>query len=478
VNEMSKAKAEFGSERCPGMTYTEMLERDTRTVPDFLFEESTARLPGGPITADRYIDPEFMARENELMWPNVWQFAAREEDMPDAGDSIVYEINEKSFLLVRQTDGSVKAFYNACLHRGRKLKTEDGKCMGIRCPFHGFTWNNDGSFKEVPNEWDFKHLANDSFSLPEVRVNQWHGFIMITENADIPEFAEWVGPSVSHYDRWRLEECSTAVWIGHVIDANWKVVSEAFMEAYHSVTTHPQLLNILGDCNTRYDIYGDFMNRAITPSAVLSPHISNKDQDFVIKKMTEFSGGSGDEAVKRMANVNDLDSADGINKDDPVRARKVMAEANRATFGAESSRDYSDISDTEMLDSMTYNIFPNFSPWGGFIPTIVYRWRPWGGHDRCLMEVRILMRRPEGTPVTKSAEMFMVPEGGSFLDTAHLVGPGFANVLDQDESNLKHVQTGMYSLKDRKIELANYQDIRIRQFANTMDKFLNGQLPK
>jgi nitrite reductase/ring-hydroxylating ferredoxin subunit len=478
VNEMSKDRAEFGGERSPGMTYTEMLERDSRAVPDFLFEESTAALPYGPITADRYIDPAFAKREAELMWPNVWQFAAREEDMPDAGDSVVYEINDKSFLLVRQTDGEVKAFYNACLHRGRKLKTEDGTCLGIRCPFHGFTWNNDGSFREVPNDWDFKHVANEGFSLPELRVNRWQGFIMITENASIPDFAEWVGPAVAHYDRWRLDECSTVVWIGRVIDANWKVVSEAFMEAYHSVTTHPQLLAFLGDCNTRYDVYGDFMNRAITPSGVLSPHVSGKDQNYVLQKFAEFFGDTSKEPVPRSSKEADVDSVSGMVNDDPTGARKVLADANRAAFKVATGRDYSEKSDSEMLDNLTYNIFPNFSPWGGFMPTIVYRWRPWGGHDRCLMEVRFLLRRPEGAPVTKGADMFLIAEGGSFKDAAHLVGEGFANVLDQDESNLKHVQTGMHSLKNGKIELANYQDIRIRQFANTMDKFLNGQLPE
>lgn len=464
--------------RSPGMSYTEMLGLDTRAVPSFLVEESTVPLPSGPISADRYIDPAFMAREAALMWPNVWQFAAREEDMPDPGDSVVYEINDKSFLLVRQNDGDIKAFYNACLHRGRKLKSENGKCMGIRCPFHGFTWNNDGSFKEVPNDWDFKHLTNTEFSLPEVRVERWHGFIMITENADLPRFVDWVGPVAAHYDHWRLEECSTAIWIAKVIPANWKVTAEAFMEAYHSVTTHPQVLPFLGDCNTRYDLYGDFVNRAITPSGVLSPHLYGKDQDFVLNKIAEFTGAAGETSVSRRAQELDEESGAGLEADDPVRARKVLAEANRAAFGVATSRDYSDATDSEMLDNMTYNIFPNFSPWGGFSPTIVYRWRPWSGAvDQCLMEVRILMRRPEGVPVSKGAEMLMISNDGTFMDVAHLIGPGLANVFDQDESNLKHVQKGMSSLKSGLISLANYQDGRIRHFANTLDKYLSGQLP-
>ena len=131
-------------DRYPGISYTDMLAADTRRVPDYLIQESNQELGDAPLSPDRYISAEFKAREDELMWPNVWQFAAREEDMPDAGDTVVYEIGDKSFLLIRQADDSIRAFYNVCLHRGRKLKLESGKSINLRCPFHGFTWSNNG----------------------------------------------------------------------------------------------------------------------------------------------------------------------------------------------------------------------------------------------------------------------------------------------------------------------------------------------
>lgn len=151
---MNEVKKVGSDERCPGITYTDMLEGDTRTPPDYLFEETVAEMGDDPIPVEAYISEDFARLEREKMFPNVWLFAAREDEMPDPGDTVVFDIAGKSFVLVRQKDGGVKAFYNACLHRGRKLRTESGPSIQLRCPFHGFTWRSDGSLKEIPCAWD------------------------------------------------------------------------------------------------------------------------------------------------------------------------------------------------------------------------------------------------------------------------------------------------------------------------------------
>ncbi|MEM7571008.1 MAG: aromatic ring-hydroxylating dioxygenase subunit alpha, partial [Pseudomonadota bacterium] len=414
--------------RCEGMSYSEMLDLDTRPVPEFLREESSPALGSEPLAAERYTSPDFFAEEKTKMWPYVWQFAAREEELPEAGDHVVYENAGKTFLLIRQEDGSIRGFYNVCLHRGRKLRTESGHAAELECPFHGFTWNNDGSIKRIPCRWDFEHLSDAQMTLPEVRIDRWAGFVMLSEDKDIAPFREWIGPDISHYERWKLEDCYTGAWIGKVIPANWKAVAEAFMEAYHAVITHPQILPFTGDANTRYDLYGDHMNRAITPSASLSPHLSDTlGQDYVLKGLQEFASsgsddGSSDARAKGKVKAGDrftgTDAAE-IDKADPVLARKVVADANRDAFAAMSGLDHSQFSDTEMVDNFTYNIFPNFAPWGGFIPNIVYRWRPWHDQDHCLMEVRILMRgKPGETPPVP--EMHLIGDGEAFTSAAHL----------------------------------------------------------
>lgn len=467
-----------GEARCPGMSYSDLLDLDTREVPDLLKDESFDYLGSQPISASRYTSPEEMQAENEKMWPKVWQFAAREEELPEPGDNVVYENAGKTFLLVRQEDGSVKGFYNVCLHRGRKLRTDSGFADELECPFHGFAWNNDGTLKHIPCRWDFGHLKDEAMGLPEVRVECWQGFVMISEDHDIAPFAQWAGEAAVHYERWNLNECYTAAWVGKVVHANWKVTAEAFMEAWHSIVTHPQILGFTGDANTRYDIYGDHMNRAITPNGVLSPHLPESlGQQHIVDVITKFvSENSGEQPLdeadassKRMSA--DVQLEENVSND-PVQARKALAEQNRIAFGELSGKDYSDYTDSEMLDSFTYNIFPNFSPWGGFMPTILYRWRPWGDVDHCLMEVRILMRKKEGEAVPRP-EMFEIGVDEYFSKAAHILGPSLANVFDQDMMNLPHVQAGLKSSPNNEVQLGDYQESRIRQFQQTMEKYLN-----
>ncbi|MGB3471554.1 MAG: aromatic ring-hydroxylating dioxygenase subunit alpha [Erythrobacter sp.] len=473
---MNEIKDVSREDRCPGMTYTDMLNGDTRTPPDYLFEESTREMSSDPIPVAAYISEEYAEAEREKMWPNVWQFAAREDEMPEAGDTVVYDINEKSFLLVRQKDGSVKAFYNACLHRGRKLRTECGPAIQLRCPFHGFTWRNDGSLKEIPSAWDFKHLQDKPLDLPEVRVELWQGFVMITENHDLPDFKTWLGPAADHYERYDFENRFTGMWIQKKFKANWKATAEAFMEAWHSITTHPQLLPFLGDANTRYDLIGDHFNRAITPSGVLSPHVKGKDSSYVLEKMNEFSGGD-DADTNRRFNAGEGDGDSEFDPADPLGARKVLAEAGRQGFAEQYGYDYSDASDSEILDNFTYNIFPNFAPWIGFLPTLVYRWLPGETCHESIMEIRLLFPTPKGEERPRSVEMTYIPDDEPFAWAADKMGPALANVFDQDMSNLPYVQEGMRTLKSGQMELGNYQDSRVRHFYETMQKYLNGELP-
>jgi len=445
--------------RSPGESWHDILARSKVRAPDFMWEDSHRNLGSEPLAADRYTSDEFFHAECERMWPNVWQFAARDEELQNPGDFVVYENVGRSYLLVRQQDGSVRAFHNVCLHRGRKLRSESGSANEFQCPFHGFSWNLDGTLKNIPCRWDFPHLKDETMMLPEASVASWQGYIFVRENADGPSLEEYLHPLPDHFSEWRNDQCSTAMWVGKVIDANWKTVAEAFMEAWHSLVTHPQFLWFLGDANTKYDVYGDHVNRALTPAGVLSPHLEGQgytEQD-VAEYFLKYNGRNA--------------AADEFTVPPGQSARVALAEYYRQVFGAEHRRDYTDVSDGELLDALVYNVFPNFSPWGGFMPTICYRWRPWPDQNRTLMEVRILVRVPEGEPVPPAPALHML---GPDEPWSSFTGWGFlGEVFDQDMGNLPFVHEGLKASKNNQIQLGNYQEMRIRQFHHTLDKYLN-----
>ena len=159
TRERPVTETKTGTARSAGIDYAELLDADSHPVPDILRAESP--LEPGPtlVPVERYFSQEFHDLEVEKVWKRVWQMACHEDDIPDVGDYLVYDIAELSFLIVRSGPDEFKAFYNACLHRGRLLREGAGKwARGAALPFHGWSWNLDGSLKEVPCEWDFPTL--------------------------------------------------------------------------------------------------------------------------------------------------------------------------------------------------------------------------------------------------------------------------------------------------------------------------------
>lgn len=455
--------SEADPQRCPGPGVAELLATETVPVPPGVAQDSWRDLGDAPLAADRYTSAEFFAAEKAKMWPNVWQMAAREEELPDPGDLVIYENVGRSYVVIRQADGSVRAFHNVCLHRGRKLRTDSGSASELECPFHGFTWALDGQLKRVPCAWDFKHLEGKDMSLPELRVGRWAGFIFVTESAAAPPLEAYLDPLPEIFTRWRLDECFTAIWVGKVIKANWKVCAEAFMEAWHSVVTHPQILPFTGDANTRYSLWGDHANLALTPFGVLSPHLEGKG--LTEQSILDAMGlGSGRNAV-----------AQGLTVPEGMTARKLLAAGNRKKYLDDLGYDSRDATDSEMLDAFTYNVFPNLSPWGGFSPNIVYRWRPWPDQNATLMEVRLLARTPKGAPRPRAAEMRFLGEDEPWSAVTEWGMLGA--VFDQDMANLPYVQDGLIASPNNRVELGHYQESRIRHFHQTLDKYIAGALP-
>lgn len=153
----------------PGHYYQRELEADTRPAPEFLRQSSPDMSGPDEVPIEKYVSRDYHAREVEKLWRKTWQWACREEEIPEVGDTFVYEICNMSVVVVRVTPSTIKAFQNVCLHRGRRLCDYASRVTELRCPFHGFSWNLDGSFRAGPTPWDFPHLTPAPSACPRSR---------------------------------------------------------------------------------------------------------------------------------------------------------------------------------------------------------------------------------------------------------------------------------------------------------------------
>lgn len=457
-------KLEKGDARCPNAPTTqEIIATDRMSAPEWVCSESYEFMGDEDISTDRYIDPAFAKKELNTLWRKTWQFACREEHIPEVGDYHVYDLEHYSFIITRVKENEIRAYYNACLHRGTKLRASgtEGCANEFRCPFHGWSWNIDGTNKNVTCDWDFPHVDKEKFRLPEARVETMGGFVFINMDPNAPSLEEYMGPeAMAHFRKWKLENRYIVAHVSKVIPANWKLTMEAFMEAYHVIETHPQVAPSNGDANSQYDFYGDHVNRFISTLGVVSPHLKGRitEQDII----DQFT--VGDSSV--------LEGADRKLKDGET-ARQRMADMMRGMFEQATNADLSGVSDSEILDCFSYTLFPNTFLFPGISLPMVYRFRPVkGDHRKCLYEVFFLRPVPKEGERPEPACQVHLEEHQSFCE-AEGMDPGFGAILDQDTENLLLEQEGLEASAKTGLTLGNYQEIRIRHFERTVEKYLN-----
>ena len=447
--------------RCPGQSYQDILSSDAGLQPEILKDESFIHQGHEDLSVDRYLSQEFHDLEKERLWPRVWQMVCREEHIPEVGDHILYEINDDSFIIIRTAPDEIKAYYNVCLHRGTQLRSCDGNVKQLRCPFHGFAWNLDGTLKDIPCRWDFGQVKDSELKLDEAHVDLWAGFVFINQSENPQPLLEYIYPAGEHFENWPMHDRHISAHVGKVMNCNWKMAQEAFMEVYHVVSSHPQVLPYVGDCNSQYDIWEDapHVSRMLTAQMVPSPHLG----DTV----------SEQEMLDAMQADMDLPGFETITEiPEGVSARQHFADKLREYFTEITASDCSHLSNAELLDAIEYFIFPNFHPWGGVTLPMVYRFRPWNNDPgKCLMEVILLRPNPVDEPAPPPAKLHMLSDDEDWGSASELGWLGL--VFDQDVVNVARMQTGLKTTKRSGVVMSIYQESRIRHMHRTLSNYLS-----
>src|SRR5262245_33516915 len=144
------------------------------------------------IALGRYTDPEFFELEREYLFGTVWLYAAHDSELRGAGSYKLCDVVGNPVVLVRGQDGDVRAFRNACRHRGAPVVRDScGTARMLVCQFHSWTYDLEGQLARVPDERDFVGLDRSQRALPRVRCERWGGWWFVSLDADAPPLLEW-----------------------------------------------------------------------------------------------------------------------------------------------------------------------------------------------------------------------------------------------------------------------------------------------
>ena len=420
------------------------------------------------IPKERYVSREFFDLEMEKLWPRVWQMACREEEVPNVGDFLEYVIGDQSILITRSSPDRIEAFYNACPHRGTRLAAGVGNFATgeIRCRYHAWRFELDGTNKEVVDRSDFPPSMTDAdVCLNKVKVGRWGGFVFINMDPASETLEEFLGPLPSLLAPFKLDQLRYRSYRTVIIPANWKTVIDAFNEGYHVQGTHPQLLRWTDDTtmkyaplgkHTHYGSMGD-AKREIRPSPRLGLQPGDYDERELLALMIgELGGLFYKEEREKVEALKTQPLPPGKTAMDVYNDLRIQMLRNKGV-------DTSGLSDEQLLMTDDVHYFPNVVGPCYVGSTTLFRVRPNGlDPDTTIKDLWTLEWATPG-------EERQMPERKFYPDWA---AKDWGLVTNQDYANMIHVQTGMKSRGCTGLRLNPRQEHNVIHMHEVIDQYL------
>lgn len=192
-----------------------------------------------------YTEPEYLQFEQASIFSKQWQLVCHSSQLPNAGDSICRIVSGNPILIVRTNEMEIRAYYNVCRHRGGPLSVKKGTTSVLQCQYHGWTYLMDGSLRGVP-QFDRVELFNKKdFGLKKVACMNWNGLIFICLNDDPIDLIEKLHGISERIDPIKIETMQYHTSTVDLIECNWKVYVDNYLEGYHIPIVHPELAGLL-----------------------------------------------------------------------------------------------------------------------------------------------------------------------------------------------------------------------------------------
>jgi phenylpropionate dioxygenase-like ring-hydroxylating dioxygenase large terminal subunit len=391
------------------------------------------------VPKERYYDRDFFELEREKLWYKTWQLACRLQEIPESGDYVEYEIFDQSILIVHQKDGSLKAFFNVCPHRATQIAKGEGTFHGgqMTCPFHGWRWNLDGSSSFVYGEQGFapECMNRNELALRECKLEVWGDSVWVNLDRDANPLSDHLHPVSGILESLGIKNWRVKWWQETILQANWKMAQEAFMEGWHVMRTHPQLTLGAGEATP-----ADSLRHKVYANGHASFEFADNETDFFSFDVMLASAELLAEGLDAMVIDRDVKVLEGLrNKVETGNSiRSAVVKGLRAYYEGAGIPVPDGAENNPMWWSSMIFIFPNTLYLPMYGNALAYRIRPHNNDpEQCRFEVWSLTTYPE-TQLQPRA----VLKGRFAKDDAS----NWPLIPLQDFSNIERQQKGLHAI--------------------------------
>lgn len=422
------------------------------------------------VDPSRYYAREFMQQEWKNLWPRVWLLAATTADIREAGDFTVYQHGHEEFIVVRQDDGSIKSFYNACPHRGNRIcQTDRGTAGSFTCAFHSWKFSCDGKLQSIVDEETFNpKLIAHRPGLTEVRTDVLAGLVFINIDGKAPPLKEWMGLPEGYLESYEMDTMNLVRHTRSEWKSNWKTGVDTFYESYHLPHIHPQTQGSIEEFS-QIDLYKNGFGRMIMWFGIKSHRVEADEH---------YEHDPGVKIFLRDAGIDPETYTGGV---DDTRNDIQAAKRQRAQ-NVEPLRAWNKLSDGQLSDGWITGMFPNVQMGMHAEGVFIMRFVPHPDDPERFYYDNMLLYRHVDVPDYDVPTWMAMPENCDLsgetrpeierwnADQVPEIGP----VLLQDWELVEHVQRGLKS-RGFKGPLWGEQEARIRHYHREIDRYLDGQ---
>ncbi|WP_433506245.1 aromatic ring-hydroxylating oxygenase subunit alpha [Pseudonocardia halophobica] len=222
---------------------SEMRARAFRTMLRHVEKETTDEYGGiAPSEAIDYRDPELAVLERDRVFGEVPFIVGHCSEIAKPNEFLTRTLPRNDAIVIRQRGGGVKAFVNACRHRGARLvEEESGRCRLFSCPYHRWSYDPSGELRTVTLDDTFGDFDRSAFGLVELPVEERHGFLWIIDNAHRSiDVESWLGPEMDAIlAGYRIQDLVSVTPHSFDRPTNWKIMQDGFLDNYHVKYAHP-----------------------------------------------------------------------------------------------------------------------------------------------------------------------------------------------------------------------------------------------